>query len=168
MHNSNAGPLYSIALATATLSTANAWDVLSITADSSASRVELVELRLCLVSTQYTSAPALGLQLLRGSTSSSTGASITPRNIKGHPNPPSAAFTAAGPSSGLMSTASAVLVWAAGFDGHGRLVYRPRDREERPTLALGQRLNLRVGTPQIPAVVTGSLLLCESGKGLPS
>jgi hypothetical protein len=67
-----------------------------------------------------------------------------------------------------MSTASSVLLWSDAFDAYGRLLYRPRDREERISLTLGQRLNLRVGMPQIPAAVTGSMLISEVGKGLAS
>lgn len=165
--NDNAGPFYVVPLTTATLSTANGWDLLQVTADSSA-RLEVVGFDLVIASTQFTSGPQLSLQLLRGSTAASTGTAITPRNVKGWPNPPSAAFTAAGPSSGLTSTASAALIWAGAFDFDGRLTYRSDNRDERIVLTLGQRLNFRTNTPQIPAVITGSILVSEVGKGLPS
>jgi hypothetical protein len=167
MMQGNAGPTYTVPLTTTSLTTANGWDILTVTADSSA-RLEVVEVNLAFASTQFASGSGLALQFLRGSTAASTGASITPRNIKGHPSPPSAAFTAAGPSSGLVSTASAVLLYSDAFDFRGRLSYRPKDREERISLTLGQRLNLRVGTPQIAVTITGSVLLSETGKGLPS
>jgi hypothetical protein len=50
----------------------------------------------------------------------------------------------------------------------GRLSYRPRDREERVVITVSQALNFRVGVPQIPVTITGSVLLSETGKGLPS
>lgn len=167
MHNSIAGPVYAVPLSTTSLTTAGGWDLLTVTADSSA-RLEVVEVNLVVVSTQFTAGSALALQFLRGSTAASTGAAITPRNVKGWSGAPSAAFTVAGPSSGLLSTASAVLLYSDAFDFRGRLTYRPTCREERISLTLGQRLNLRVGTPQIAATITGSVLLSETGKGLPS
>jgi hypothetical protein len=167
VHNSNPGPIYTVALTTSSLSTANGWDVLQITADSSA-RLAIVGFDLVIASTQFSSGSQLAIQLLRGSTAASTGAAITPRHTKGHTGAPTASFTAAGPSSGMTSTASAVLIWAGAFDFNGRVTYRSASREEQLGLTLGQRLNFRVGTPQIAAVVTGSILVAEVGKGLPS
>lgn len=167
MHNANAGPFYTVPITTAALTTANGWDVLQLTADSSA-RFEIVGFDLQLASTQFASGSQLAVQLLRGSTSASTGASISVRNVKGHTSPPSAALTAAGPSSGLTSTASAALIWTQAFDFDGRVSYRSEHRDERFTVTLGQRLNFRVGTPQIAVAITGSVLLSETGKGLPS
>jgi hypothetical protein len=162
MNHGNAGPFFTVPLSTTTLSTAGGWDLFTVTADSS-SRLELAEVNLVVASTQFTSWSALTLLFMRGSTAASTGAAITPRNVKPW-NASAAAFTVAGPSSGLISTASAVLLRCDGFDSNGRLSYRPWDRDERITLGLGQRLNLRTNTPQIPAVVTGSILLSETGK----
>jgi len=125
-----AGPIFLAPLSTSVLSTSNGWDVLQITASSS-SRFELLGIDLSLASTQFASGSAIALQLLRGSTAASTGAAITPRNVKGWPNTPTPNLTVAGPSSGLTSTASAVLLWSGAFDSMGRLSYRPRDREER-------------------------------------
>ena len=167
MHNSNAGPIYTVALTTSSLSTANGWDILQLTADSSA-RLAIVGFDLVIASTQFAAGAQLALQILRGSTAGSTGAAITPRHTKGHSGTPSASFTAAGPSSGLTSTASAVVIWAGAFDFSGRVTYRSESREEQLGLTLSQRLNFRVGTPQISAVVTGSVLVAETGKGLPS
>jgi hypothetical protein len=166
MHN-NPGSFFLLPLSSASLSTANAWDALQITADSSA-RIELVSFDLAIASTQFATGSQLTLSLLRGSSAASTGAAITPRPTKGWSGAPAAAFTAAGPSSGLTSTASAVLVWSGAFDFDGRLTYRSASREERIVLTLGQRLNLRTNTPQIPVVLTGCLLWAETGKGLPS
>jgi|KBSSwiStaDraftv2_1062776.scaffolds.fasta_scaffold03470_4 hypothetical protein len=162
-----AGPMYSVPLTTTALTTANGWDVLQITANSSA-RFEIVAIDLSLASTQFASGSAIALQLLRGSTAASTGAALTAPNVKPWVGAPSANFTAAGPSSGLTSTASATLIWSGAFDSMGRLTYRPADRDERIAVTLAQRLNFRVGTPQIPVTITGSVLLSETGKGLPS
>jgi hypothetical protein len=167
MHSANAGPFYLVPLTTAALSTAGGWDVLQITADSSA-RFEVAAINLVLASTQFTSGSALALQVLRGSTAASTGAAITGRPVKGHSGALTPSLTIAGPSSGLTSTASAALIYADAFDFRGRLTYRPKDRDERITVTLGQRLNFRVGTPQIGVTITGSVLLSETGKGLPS
>jgi hypothetical protein len=167
MNGGNAGPTYTVALTSATLSTANAWDVLQVTADSSA-RLELLGFDLVIASTQLTTGSGLTLQLLHGSTAGSTGAAITPRNTKrwtGHATP---AFAAAGPSSGLTSTASAVLLWTGAFDFNGRCTYRSDNRDERIVLGLGSRLNFRASNPQIPAVVTGTIWLSETGKALPT
>lgn len=166
MHG-NAGPMYAVVLTSAALSTANSWDALQISADSSA-RLEIVGFDLQVASTQFASGSQLTLRLLRGSTAASTGASISPVNVKGHPSPPSAAFTVTGPSSGLTSTASAAVVWGSAFDANGKLTYRSESREERISLTLGQRLNFRTNTPQIPVTITGSVLLSETGRGLPS
>lgn len=166
MHN-NAGPIYSVPLTTTALSSANGWDVLSVTANSSA-RLELVRLCLVVASTQFTSGSALAVQFLRGSTAASTGAAITARNVKGHTGALSASFTAAGPSSNLASTTSAVLVHTGAFDFNGRFEYCPHGREERISLTLDQRLNIRVGTPQIGVTIAGNALFSETGKGLPS
>jgi hypothetical protein len=162
-----AGPVFGVPLSTSSLSTANAWDVLQLTADSSG-RLEIVSFDLAIASTQFTTGSQLTLQLLRGSTAASAGSAITPRNVRGWSGAPSANFTAAGPSSGLTSTASAVLIWTGAFDFNGRLSYRPDCRDERIVLTLGQRLNFRTNTPQVAAVVTGSVLCAEIGKGLPS
>lgn len=167
MHNANPGPHFWVPLTTSALTTANGWDLLTVTADSSA-RLEIIGFHLAIASTQFTNGSALALQIMRGSTGSSTGASITPRPVKGHSGTPSAAFTAAGPSSGLISTASAAVIYTDAFDFCGRVTYRSEYREERISLALGARLNFRVGTPQIAVTVTGGLLIAEVGKGLPS
>lgn len=165
--NDNGGPFYLVPLTTAALSTANGWDLLQLTADPSA-RLEVVGFDLVIASTQFASGSQLSLQLLRGSSAASTGAAVTGRNVRGWSGAPTANFTAAGPSSGLTSTASAALIWAGAFDFDGRLTYRSASRDERITLTLGQRLNFRTNTPQIAVAVTGSILVSESGKGLPS
>lgn len=166
MH-ANAGPMYSVPLTTTSLTTGGGWDVLQVTANSSA-RFEVVEVSLGLASSAFPVQAGLALQVLRGSTATSAGSAILARNVVGHTGASTAALTVTGPSSALTSTSSAVLLWSGAFDADGRLCYRPKSRDERITVTLGQRLNLRVGTPSVAVTITGSMLLSETGKGLPS
>jgi hypothetical protein len=168
MHgNQSGGPIFTIPIIAASLSTAGPWDVAGITAQSSG-RLEVLGIDLTLVSTQFSSAAGLALTLLRGSTGVSTGAAIAPANVKAWSGASTANFTVTGPSSTPVSTASAVAVFADAFDGHGCFRYRPNGREERITLILSQRLHLRSTTPSIAAVVYGTITVQDVGKGLPS
>jgi hypothetical protein len=171
VHNTqvNGGPVYSVVISTAALSTGSAFDIAVLSADSSA-RCEVAAISLVLPSTQYTSGPALSIQILKGTTSTGNGAALTPRPLsKPWSGAPTAAFIANGVSSAQASTASATLIWAGAFDSRGRFDFLPRDRDSRIVLGLGMRLTVRLGgVPQIPAVVTGSLLIAEVGKSLPT
>ena len=159
------GITYNINLSAASLTTANAWDAFTVTPDSS-SRVELVSIHLQLVSSAYTAFPAIGVQLLRGSTTAaSTGTLTTPVNVKGWTGAPTAAMTANSLSSSLLSTTSATLLYAGGFDANGSFCYEPSDR---PIMAVSQRHNVRLSTPQVAAVVHGTMTVREIGKGLPT
>jgi hypothetical protein len=164
MHNSG-GPIFNIPIINASLSTANAWDLVGLTADSSG-RLEILDIMLTIASTQFSSGSGLAITLLRGSTGTSTGAALAPKNVKGWSGAPTPAFTASGPSSGLVSTASAVAVFADSFDSHGRFRFRPGDRDERLVLILSQKLHLRTTTPSIAVVVNGTIVAAEIGKGL--
>jgi hypothetical protein len=165
MHNSG-GPIFNIPIINASLSTANAWDLAGLTADSSG-RLEIIDIMLTIASTQFSSGSGLAITLLRGSTSASTGAALAPKNVKGW-SAPTPAFTASGPSSGLVSTASAVAVFADAFDSRGRFRHRPAERDERLVLILSQKLHLRTTTPSVAVVVNGTIVAAEVGKGLPS
>jgi hypothetical protein len=165
MSHGNGGITYNIPIASQALTTgAGGWDLLTITASSS-SRFELVKVDLQIVSTQATVWPGIGLQLMRGSTGVSTGAAIVPANVKGWTGAQSAGLTATAPSSTPISTASAVAIHAGAFDANGSFRYEPSDR---PVMAIGQRLNLRTSTPQVPATITGCVVVRETGKALPS
>lgn len=165
MGHNHGGITYTIPISAASLTTANAWDLFSVTPDSSA-RVELVKIELQLVSTAYSVFPSIGVQLMRGSTTAaSTASAITPVNVKGWTGAASAAMTATGLSSSLLSTGSATVVYAGGFDANGSFCYEPSDR---PIMAVSQRHNLRTSTPQVAATMYGTITVREIGKGLPT
>jgi len=167
MNQHSGGPVFTIPISAAALSTAGAWDIAGITASSSG-RLEIMEITLTSASTQFTTGPGLGITLLRGSTGTSTGTSITPQNVQGHTGASTANFTATGPSSTPSSTTSASVLHAGALDGHGCYVYRPKGREGRITLALSQRLYVRSTTPSIATTLYGTVTLQDCGKGLPS
>jgi hypothetical protein len=167
MHDNSGGPVFTIPISAAALSTVGGWDVVGITAQSSG-RLEVLDISLTIVSTQFTTAAGLAITLLRGSTAASTGASILPQNVKAWSGASTALFTVTGPSSTPVSTASAVAVYADAFDGRGRFRYQPENRAERITLALSQRLHLRSTTPSIAATIYGTITVQDVGKGLPS
>jgi hypothetical protein len=159
------GITYNINLSAASLTTANAWDVFTVTPDSS-SRVELVSIKLQLVSTAYAVFPAIGVQVMRGSTTAaSSGTLTTPVNVKGWTGAPTAAMTANSLSSSLLTTTSATVVYAGAFDANGSFCYEPCDR---PIMATSQRHNVRLSVPQVGASVHGSMTVREIGKGLPT
>ena len=107
------GNVFTVSLAAAALTTANAWDALTISANSS-SRLEIQKIEVVWHATQQTSLPALGFQLMTGSTGASTGAAITPVNVERRSNSKSADFTATAQTCTVISTASASLVVAGG------------------------------------------------------
>jgi hypothetical protein len=140
-------------------------DVLTITASSS-SRIAVLRIEATLITTQYTTFPALGLQLMSGSTGTSTGTAITPVNVLRRSNNKAADFTATGPSSTVVSTASAALIVAGGLDPL-RWVYAPSDLRQ-PILGLSGILFLRTTVPSVAAVLSVSATVQELGKGLPT
>lgn len=166
MGHNNSASIYNIPLSAISLTTANAWDLFTITADSSA-RFELVKVQLQIASTLSALTHAIGLQLMRGSTAASTGAAVTPINIKGWTGALSASLTATQQSSTVISTASAVVLHAGAFDFNGTYCYEPEECE-RPVIAVSQRLNMRTTTPQNAASVHGTITVRELGKGLPT
>src|SRR5262245_2535028 len=98
MHQSGA-PVFNVPIVSAALTTSvSAWDLVGITAQSSG-RLEIVGIDLVIASTQFANGSGIALQFLRGSTGTSTGASITPRNVKGWAGASTAFFSASGPSS---------------------------------------------------------------------
>jgi len=167
MHNQNGGPIFTIPIVAAALTTAGAYDIVGLTAQSSG-RLEIIDVHLTFASTQFASGSALALQFLRGSTAASTGAAILPSNVKGWSGASTAHFTVTGPSTTPVSTASAVQVYANAFDANGSFRYRPDHREERITLAVSQRLHLRSTTPSIAATLHGTITVQDTGKWLGS
>lgn len=165
MGHNNSASVYNIPISAASMTTANAWDIFTVTPDSSA-RVELIKIQLQLVSTAYTVFPAIGVSLMRGSTTpSSTGTLATPVNIKGWTGALAAAMTANTLSSSLLTTTSATVVYVGAFDANGSFCYEPCDK---PIMAVSQRHNLRSSIPQVAATVWGTMTVREIGKGLPT
>ena len=78
------GSIYTAPFSSVVISTAGSWDLLTLTAPSN-SRVAILEIRLGQY-TQFGDAKAgvQSLQIMTGSTATSTGAAITPLNVDGH------------------------------------------------------------------------------------
>src|SRR5215510_9479257 len=105
------GPIYTASFQTTALTT-NQFDAIGILASSN-SRVMIHEIALTVPSSE---APdKLGVQLLRGSTASSTSAAITPRHIYGWTTVPTAGSSVTLPCTTLASSASQVRLVADGF-----------------------------------------------------
>lgn len=138
------GPVYTASIATTALSSAGPHD-LFVLASTSASRVAVLDIEV----TQSSSAPAiaqsLGLRLWRGTTSTGTGAAITPAHIHGWSTMAAVSGVTAN-SSTIVSTASAVLLHAAALDAAGgNWRYKPCSP---PILNTNQRMHLTATTPQ--------------------
>lgn len=162
--------VYSIPIYKQTISTAGPADIFGILASTSpVSRVEVLAINLSVSSSAVSGTPqALALQLLRGSTASSTSAAITPVNLRGWSGAPSAGSSATGPSSGIVSTASASQIWADSMNTAIGWTFPPAQDETglcRPVLASGQRLHLRLDTPQVALVLSGNVTIREIGGG---
>jgi hypothetical protein len=134
---------------------------------SPVTRVELVSIDLDFSASAVSATPqALSLTMFRGSTAANPTA-FTPVNLKGWSNPPTAGSSATGPSSTLVSTASATLIWAEVVNTAYGWSFPPLQAEGlvRPVLTSGQRLNLRLATPQAALVASGTLTFRELGSG---
>lgn len=153
-HNGN---VYTAAFAAVSLTT-NAQCMLNVLAPSN-SRVAIEEIQLSIASSV---ALALGVQVQRGSTASSTSAAITARNHSGWSGAKAAEATVNGPSSGLPSTTSAVLMHAEAID-QNVWCYKPC-----PPLVLdvSQRLQVLLTAPAaaLTTSVYGSVTFAEVGK----
>ena len=152
------GNVYKCAFSTTALTT-NPHDLIGILA-SSLSRVAIHEIVIGQPSTEC-AYDSLGVQLLRGSTASSTSAAITPRHISGHSGAASAGSSVTLPCTTLVSTASAVLLHAEAFHGN-KYCFRP-DPCDRPVLEISQRLHVRVTAPSTTRL-NGTVTFSEIGK----
>jgi hypothetical protein len=166
MHsNPNSAPIYSATFASVSISTAE-FDAFGILAPAN-SRVVIHEIRLGMQSTNPVN-QTLGVRILRGSTAASAGTALTPRHIHGWTGAPSAGSSVTQPSSALVSTASAVLVFADNWHFHDDVwIYRPCP-EDRLVLEASQRLHVRVTGPTTTTPIYGTLTFAETGRGLPS
>lgn len=163
------GATYTACFTAQTLTT-NPYDLFGLltlaSSVSNASFVELHEIRIGAYSTAAVSAAyTVPMTLLRGSTASSTSAAITPTHWFGStsPAPLAAGSSVTNPSSGVVSTASAVVIHAGSWDISKEWVYRPLE-EDRQRIGLAQRFHLRMGAPASALVVQGSLVFAEIGK----
>lgn len=158
------GPVFAAPFSAAAISTAGPFDLFHVTAPND-SRVAIREIRLA----QYSEvgdaeSEHFGLQLLVGTTSASTGAAITPRNVLRHDGAPSAGTVVSGPSGTQASSASATLVLADAWNVAAGWVHMP-GRSERIILNPGERAVLRhVNTANDSLTLNGTLTFQELGK----
>lgn len=151
------GPVYTASFQTTALTT-NSHDAFGILA-STLSRVCIHEVTLAQPTSE---APdRLGVQLLRGSTASSTSAAITPRHIHGWSSVPTAGSSVTLPCTTLVSTASAVMVYADAFYDN-TWCFRPAP-VDRPILDVSQRLHVRITAPSTTRM-NGTITFSEISK----
>jgi hypothetical protein len=141
-HPELTGPIFTAAFQTTAL-TANAHDIFGILAPSN-SRVRIHEVCLAQPSTESPD-DRLGVRLLRGSTASSTATALSPRHIHGWSGVPAAGSSVTFGCTTLVSTASAVLLYADSFF-YNIFNFRP-DPCDRPVLDVDQRLHVRITAP---------------------
>lgn len=165
--NQNAnGPCFSANFNAVSLTT-NPYDMFGILPPSN-SRVQIVSILLGLQSTDNTKEQILGVQLLRGSTASSTSAGLTPVNMMGWSGV-SAGSSVTQPSSTLVSTASAVGLFQDVWNTRDAWHFPREDcipSEVLPILDKSQRLHVRITAPSTGTTfsVTGSLQFREIGR----
>jgi len=153
------GPIFTASFAAVAMTT-NPADVFGIL-PSSLSRVRVISARLGALSSAPV-AQQLGVQIWRGSTASSTSAAITPVNIEGHTGAVAAGSSVTAPSSGLVSTTSALSLHAD--------VWHLDDMNwhwepcQSPILEKSQRMHVRVTAPSTTISIYGTLTFQELGK----
>lgn len=161
-HDGPSGPIFTAAFSAAAMSSAGPSDLFHITASGN-SRVAIKEIRLG----QYSEAgdaqaELLPLLLMVGTTSAAVGSTITPRNILRHTGAPSAGTAVSAPSTTLSSTASATLMIADSMNVEAGYWLCPAARD-RIVLNPGQRAVLRMGTPNDPFTLNGTVTFQELG-----
>ena len=158
------GNLYKIPFA-ATLTT-NPCDVIGITAPNN-SQVVLREFIVGAVLTAQPLGATLQISIFRGSTASSTSASFTPVQIlpQTSPAPLAAGSSVTGPSSSLVSTASATLIhtdsWSAAFQSYW---YCQTDPAMLARADISQRLHVRLSAPSTALAIVGTATIEEIGR----
>jgi hypothetical protein len=114
------------------------------------SRVAILEIRLGQY-TQFGDAKAgvQSLQIMTGSTATSTGASITPLNVDGHTGASTGKTVVSGPTTGILSTASSVVRLADAWNvAAGWFYSRPSFVPQMAIiLKTSETMNLRMLTP---------------------
>ena len=162
-----AGSIYSVPF-TASVTTAGSFDLLGVLAPNN-SQVVLRSLTLGAVSSAGTQASLVEIDIFRGSTASSTSAAITPVQVLAStsPAPLVAGSVVTGPSSGLVSTASATLLhrdsWSYAYQSY---VYppNPSDFTFLARCDVSQRLHVRMSVPDKAITVVGTAYLHEAGR----
>jgi hypothetical protein len=154
------GPIYTVTFVSTAL-TANPHDVFGIV-PSSNSRVCIHEIVLGIPSSDGTD---VGVEIWRGSTGVSTGADITPRNIHGWTAASTAKSAVTGPSSAVVSTTSAVRLYAD-VTSELRWQYKPNPCD-RPIFEVSQPAHVRITAPTTGRM-RGAVTFSEIGKSAAS
>lgn len=167
------GNIFAAPFFKATLSTGGPSDLWVVFASTSPiTRVELLSVSLSFSSSAVSSNPqALGVEIYRGSTGGSGGSAISPVNLRGWSGVPTAGSSVSGPSTTIASTASATRIWCDVAYASIGWTFPPTQELTglvRPVIASGQRLHVRIDTPQAALVASGSLVFRELGAGVPS
>jgi hypothetical protein len=164
-HGGLAGPIFICPFTAIALTTAGPVDLFFI-ANAAAGRLAIREVRLG----QYTEfgdaqAELFSIQLMTGTTSTAVGTALSPQNVRQHTGASTAAFSVAGPSTPLSSTASAALRMADAWNVAARWFWRPAE-DERPVLNASQKAVLRLAsTPNDAITLNGTLTLQALGQG---
>ena len=159
------GNLYKIPF-TATLTT-NPYDLVGILAPNN-SQVVLREFIVGALSTAQPMGATMQVSIFRGSTASSTSAAITSVQIlpQTSPAPCVAGSSVTGPSSGLVSTASATLIhtdsWSAAFQSY--MYFQDDPAMRAPRCDVSQRLHVRLSAPSTALAVVGTATIEEIGR----
>lgn len=153
------GPVYTASFAAATMTT-NPTDVFGILA-SSLSRVRIISVELGAQSSAPV-AQMLGVQIWRGTTASSTSVAIVPTNIEGHTGAVAAGSSVTLPTSGVVTTTSAVSLFANSWHlDDQNWKWEPC---QSPILEKSQRMHVRVTAPSTTTSIYGTLMFEEMGK----
>lgn len=162
------GNIYSASFSSVAVTTSPT-DLFGVLASTSPiSRVEILSIDLSVVSTAVPQGALANIQLLRGSTASSTSTALTPTNLKGWSGAPTAGSSVTQPSSTPVSTASATQIWASAFNLNNGWQYPPYQEMSglsRPVLASGQRLHVRLTALSSAVNMSGTVQFRERGGG---
>jgi hypothetical protein len=159
------GSIYTAPFSSVVISTAGSWDLLTLTAPSN-SRVAILEIRLGQY-TQFGDAKAgvQSLQIMTGSTATSTGAAITPLNVDGHTGASTGKTAVSGPTTGILSTSSSVVRLADAWNvAAGWFYSRPSFVPQMAIiLKTSETMNLRMLTPNEALTMNATITFQEIG-----
>lgn len=158
------GPVFTATLVTSALSTAGPMDLV-VLQSSAQTRVKIISLEAQQLST---AAQSVQVELWRGSSSTApAGTAVTPVNLDGWPNTVASKSGVTANTSTIISTASAVRLFAGGFSvGDGSFCYAPE--EKHPIITINQTFHARMGTilfsTATPVSVAVTLTYREIGR----